>query len=171
MAKKDQKCTLGKSLALLIFQRLGIGAMSKELTIFPGTRTNTFHNIVDHAGLREPPLQLRIDSTSCSRTKTQLQLLSMPKSLSTVVLVEAVREVTQEVFTNTLSQMVSQILLASNMLQKTQRVASDVMPRRDARIAHGLHAQLVRLAKTNAGLSITRATTFPTTTLCLALTR
>jgi hypothetical protein len=94
----------------------------------------------------------------------------MHKSLLTVVQVEAVREVTQEVSTNTLTKMVSQILLASNMLHMTQKVP-DVMQRRDARIAHGLHAQLVRLAKTNAGLSITRATTFPTTTHCLALTR
>jgi hypothetical protein len=48
----------------LIFLHLGIGEMYLEKIYYHGTKINTFHIIVDHAGQREVHLLLLIDLTS-----------------------------------------------------------------------------------------------------------
>jgi len=87
----------------------------------------------------------------------------MLKSLLTAELEEAVREETQEAFMSMPSRRESQTLHVSNTLPTTHR-ASVAKQSIDARIAPGHHAQLARLAKTNAGLLSTRATTSRITT-------
>jgi len=161
--RENQMSIPGMRLTLPAFQRPGTGVMSMEQTTFLGTRTSTSQRIAAHAGLREPPLLLLTDSTSNLETRTQLQLLSMLRLLSTAMLVEAVRVETQAVSTSSLSMRVSQTLHASNTLPMIQR-ASDAKPSTCARTAPGHHAQLERTAKTNAGLLITRSTMLRTTT-------
>lgn len=69
----------GKNLQLLTSQMLGVGEMSEEKTTSDGTRTSTSPSIVDHAGLKAPPLLLQTDSTSCTVTNSKLLSISTLK--------------------------------------------------------------------------------------------
>merc|ERR1719453_686037 len=115
-----------------------------------------------HAGLKVLLLLLLIDSTFCLETRTQLQLVLMLRLLLTAMLEAAARVETQEVSTNSPTARVSQTLHASNMLPRTHLLIDAVLLT-ISRTAPGHHAQLERLAKTNAGLLSTR-TTMPSTT-------
>jgi len=134
-----------------------------EPTTFPGPRTSTSQCTADPAGPKEPPLPLLTDSTSSSETRTQLQLLSMLRSSSTAVPVEAAKVETQEVSTNSPTMRESQTPPASNTSPTTPSPPA-ARPSTSARTAPGHHAQSARPAKTNAGLSSTRTTMPPTTT-------
>jgi hypothetical protein len=105
---------LGMKLSRQISQPLGTGVTLMVSTISHGTRTNISQSIVDHAGLKELPLHLLIDSTLCSIIPTQLQLDSMLKLLSTVKQEEIVKEEIQVVYGNMLTDMVSQIPHVNN---------------------------------------------------------
>jgi hypothetical protein len=74
-----------------------------------------------------------------------------------------VRVETQVVFTNLLTNKVSQIPLASNTSLMTS-ISHNARLLINARIAHGHHAQLDKLAKTNVGLLTTNTTMSATTT-------
>ena len=72
---------------------------------------------------------------------------------------------TQEVSMSLLTKKVFQIHLANNMLPKTWNM---VVPQStSARTAPGLHAQLVKIAKINVGLSTTKNIMLPTIILSL----
>merc|ERR1712046_72992 len=81
--RDHQLSTLGTCSKPPTFQRPGTGVTLMEPTIFPGTKTSTSQCTADHAGLRVPPLLLLIDSTSSLETRTQLQLVSTLRLLST----------------------------------------------------------------------------------------
>jgi len=101
MVNSHQPSNHGMKSRSKTFPRHGTGEMLMELTIFPGTRTSTSHNTADHAGLRVPLHPLLIDLTSSWETRTQLQLLLMLKSLSTLTLEATVRVETPLVLTPT----------------------------------------------------------------------
>jgi len=149
-------------------QTTGTGEMSTTPTSYHGTRTNTSQSTVDHAGLKEPPPLLLIDSTSFSETTTQPQLDSMLKLLSTAKPVETVKVETQVVSTALLTNKVSQTHHANNTLLLTNHHATQFT---NAKTAPGHHAQKVKLAKINAGLLTTNTTMPPTTTASPELTR
>jgi hypothetical protein len=93
----------------------------------------------------------------------------MLKSLSTAELEDLAKEETQVVFTHLPIKRVFQIHLASNTSLTTLIIL--VVPSTSARIAHGHHAQLERLAKTNVGPSTTNTTMSATTTALVELTK
>jgi hypothetical protein len=136
-----------------------------------GTRTSISHNTVDHAGPRELPLLLLIDSTSCSEQRTQLQLRSVHKLWLTAlqILVVAKAE-THFRFTNTLPRQVYQIPPVSNTSLRTQLTTNAHLPL-NARTAPGHHAQLTRPVKINAGPLTTSATMPRVIPISLVLTR
>ena len=70
---------------------------------------------------------------------------------------------TQVVFTNMLLKPVSQIHHANNMLLKILMVVPNQLI--SVKIAHGHHAQLMKLAKINVGLLIISTIMQATTTL------
>ena len=51
-------------------QEVALLPMETQRTTFPGTRTNTSLNTVVHAGLKDPPQPLPIDSTSMTTKET-----------------------------------------------------------------------------------------------------
>lgn len=67
--KQDQ--WLGIWLMLPQCQRTGTGEMLMELTLLDGARTNIFHNIVDHAGLKDLLQLLETDSIFYFKEQTQ----------------------------------------------------------------------------------------------------
>lgn len=160
---------LGMKLMFLHFQTTGIGEILKVLTTSHGTRINTSQSTVDHAGLKELPLLLLIDSTFSLKTKIQPQQDSMLKSLSTVRLVVIVKVETQVVFGNSLLTKVSQIHHASNtlllILPSKRKDTEAVKPLINAETAPGLHVMLERHASINVGLLTTNTTTSLTTTI------
>lgn len=146
------------------------GEMSTEPTIFHGTRTSTFPNIADHAGLRDLLHPLLIDSTSSSETPTPLPLPSPLKLWLTAMPVELAMVVTHQVSTIGLTTTVSPTPVASNTSPRTLTKMCAIQST-SAEIAHGLLLQSTRLARINVGLLTTRSTMFQTTTVSLVLTR
>lgn len=94
----------------------------------------------------------------------------MLKSLSTVAQVADALVEIQVKSTRGLIEMVSQTPPASNMLPTTPNLTT-VRLSTNAKTAPGQYAQSAKLAKTNAGLLITRSITFPTITLSMESTR
>jgi len=78
---------------------------------------------------------------------------------------------TQEEFTSSLTKKVSQIPLASSMSPITWTILEAALQSINAKIALGLHAQWVRLAKTNVGLWTTSTIMYRTTTASQELRR
>jgi hypothetical protein len=106
--KDHQLYKLGKKLMLILSQKTGTGETLMEPTSCHGTRTNISQSTVDHAGLKEPPQLLLIDSTSYKETRPQHQLLLMLKLLLTAELVDHAMVETQLVYMNMLWMKVSQ---------------------------------------------------------------
>merc|ERR1712070_508248 len=164
--RRDQRLCHGRSSTPLISQPTGTGEILKESTIFPGPRTNISLSTVDHAGLKELLQLSLIDSTSCSvKTCLLLSDLALNKLLtaSTLLMIKVAMEVTQLMSTSISLLTVSLIHLASNMLHITS-IRNHALQSTNAKTAHGLHAQSMRLAKMHAGLLTTRSTTFLSTT-------
>jgi len=128
---------------------------------------------VDHAGLKEPPLLLLIDSTLFLVIYLLPQLLSVLKLLSTASKLKTIKDATvetQEMFMTGSLKTVSQTPHANNMLLTTSQLthASQSI---SAKTAHGHHAQRVKIAKTTVGLLTTRSITFLSITLLLESTK
>jgi len=90
-----------------------------DKTIVHGLPTSIFHNIVDHAGHKEPPQLLLIDSTFLLKILIPALLLSAPKLLLTVKQVVHAMVVTQLVSINMPLKMESHIQVVNNMLPET----------------------------------------------------
>lgn len=161
MVKNHLKFMLGKKFQRMIFQKMLTGEIRMVSTISHGTRTNISQFTVDHAGLKELPQLLLIDSTFSLETRIQLQLLLMLKQLLTAELEVHAKEVIQEVYMNSLPKKVFQIHHASNMSPLTS-ISQNVRLLINVKIAHGHHVQLVKLAKISVGLLITSTIMFQT---------
>jgi len=96
--------------------------MSAESTISLGQKINIFPPIVAHVGLKEPPAQSLIGSTS-PEIEPGLTLLFRPKSLSTVKLEEVAMEVIQEAFISMPKNTESLKKAARTILPKTLSIS------------------------------------------------
>merc|ERR1719263_826871 len=117
--QSHQLSTLGTSSATRKYQRPWTGERLTVSTIFHGTRISTSQFTADPSGPKELPHLLLIDSTLCSRTRTQLQLLLTLRLLLTAEPVDLAMEETQVVSTSSPTRSVSQTLPASNTLPRT----------------------------------------------------
>lgn len=160
----------GNILMLPLYPPTGTGETWTTLTSFPGQRTNISPSIVDHAGLKEPPHLLLIDSTFFWKIITQLPSILTPKLSSTVKLVVHAMVEIHQVFTNMLSRLVFLIPHASNTLPKTW-TRPPVVPLISVKIAEVPLPLKVMTDKLTAGLLTTRSTMFQTTTVFQVPTR
>ena len=131
--------------------------------ILDGAKTNISQFTVDHAGPKELLQLLETDLTFYQEIKIQLQLISMLKLSLTLEQEVHAKVETQEVFTNMLLKLVSQIHLANNTLLKILMAVPNQLI--FAKIAHGHHAQPMKLAKINVGLLTINTIMQATTTL------
>jgi hypothetical protein len=127
-----------------------------------GTRTNTFLNIVDLAGLKDQLQPSLIDSTSNTTVSKLLPLVLTPKCSSMATSVDLAMVETPLKSTSMPTKRVSSTVHANNILATTSN--QPLLPLMNAKTAHGLHQLKVRMAKRTALPSKVLDTTSQATT-------
>jgi len=142
--KSHRRCP-GRSFLQMIFQKLWIGEIRMESTIFHGLQTSTFQSIVVHAGLKLQLRQLQIDSIFNSINNLLLLLHSVLKLLLTAKKEEIVQEEKEGQSTNGPSSTVFLTHLVRTMRLTMEEASAKLLT--FARIVLEKYAQLEKPVK------------------------